>query len=108
MSAILVGVGISSSAAGDDDPLAQALEAEALGFDFVSASDHPIGEHASYETLTLLTWIAARIDRIVVATRVIALPFRRPRLITKPPESLHLLSRGRLIHVHGGRYSYRE
>ena len=108
MSAILVGVGISSSAAGDDDPLAQALEAEALGFDFVSASDHPIGEHASYETLTLLTWIAARTNRIGVATRVIGVPFRRPGMIAKSAESLHRLSGGRLILGLGGGYSDAE
>src|SRR5689334_20444558 len=105
MSAILVGVGISSSAAGDDDPLAQALEAEALGFDFVSASDHPIGEHASYETLTLLTWIAARTNRLGVATRVMGVPFRRPGMIAKAAESLHRLSGGRLILGLGGGYS---
>jgi alkanesulfonate monooxygenase SsuD/methylene tetrahydromethanopterin reductase-like flavin-dependent oxidoreductase (luciferase family) len=108
MSAILVGVGISSSAAGDDDPLAQALEAEALGFDFISASDHPIGEDASYETLTLLTWIAARTNRIGVATRVIGVPFRRPGMIAKSAESLHRLSGGRLILGLGGGYSDAE
>lgn len=108
MSAIIVGIGISTSAAGDADPLAQALEAEALGFDFVSASDHPVGEHASYETLTLLTWIAARTNRIGVATRVIGAPFRRPGMIAKSAESLHRLSGGRLILGIGGGYSDAE
>jgi alkanesulfonate monooxygenase SsuD/methylene tetrahydromethanopterin reductase-like flavin-dependent oxidoreductase (luciferase family) len=66
-----IGLGISTSAAGDERPLAQALQAEALGFDFVSASDHPVGEQPNYEAFALLTWIAARTDRIGIATRVI-------------------------------------
>jgi alkanesulfonate monooxygenase SsuD/methylene tetrahydromethanopterin reductase-like flavin-dependent oxidoreductase (luciferase family) len=92
---LLIGVGISTST--DDDPLAQAVAAEAAGYDFVSASDHPIGTVASYETPTLLTWIAARTSRIGVATRVLGVPFRRPLMVAKAAESLHRLSGGRLI-----------
>jgi alkanesulfonate monooxygenase SsuD/methylene tetrahydromethanopterin reductase-like flavin-dependent oxidoreductase (luciferase family) len=108
MSAIIVGVGISTSAAGDEDPPASAIRAEALGFDFVSASDHPVGEQPTYETLTLLTWIAARTDRIGIATRVLGVPFRRPALVAKAAESLHRLSGGRLILGLGGGYSDAE
>jgi alkanesulfonate monooxygenase SsuD/methylene tetrahydromethanopterin reductase-like flavin-dependent oxidoreductase (luciferase family) len=101
-------VGISTSAAGDEDPLGQALRADALGFDFVSASDHPVGEQPNYETLALLTWIAARTDRVGIATRVLGVPFRRPALIAKTAESLHRLSGGRLILGLGGGYSDAE
>ena len=109
MSAITtIGIGISTSAAGGERPLAQALQAEALGFDFVSASDHPVGEQPNYEAFALLTWIAARTDRIGIATRVIGVPFRRPGMIAKTAESVHRLSSGRLILGLGGGYSDAE
>lgn len=108
MSAILIGLGISASAAGESDPIAEAIRAEALGFDFVSASDHPRGVDPSFETLTLLTWVAARTERIGIATKVLAVPFRRPALIAKTAESLHRLSGGRLILGLGGGYSDAE
>lgn len=102
---LLVGIGISTSAAPDSDPLADALAAERLGYDFVSASDHPAGNHPSFETATLLTWIAARTSRIGVATRVLGVPFRRPAMVAKAAESLQRLSGGRLILGLGGGYS---
>lgn len=108
MSAILIGLGITTSAAGGTDPMAEAMRAEALGFDFVSASDHPVGDQPSYETLTLLTWIAARTERIGIATRVLAVPFRRPAMIAKTAASLQGLSGGRFILGLGGGYSDAE
>lgn len=97
---LLVGTGISSST--DHDPVAEALAAEEAGYDFVSASDHPVSAGRSYETPTLLTWIAARTKRIVVATRVLGVPFRRPLMVAKAAESLQRLSEGRLILGLGG------
>ena len=99
---VLVGAGLTSSAAPDADPVGDAAAAEALGFDFVSASDHPVGTQPSYETSVLLTWIAARTERIAVASRVFAVPFRRPAMLAKAAESLHRLSGGRLILGLGG------
>ena len=118
MNSLLVGVGISDRAAPWDDPVADAVTAEALGYDFVSAFDHPVadavtaeavgydpvptlghpaGTYPTYETLTLLTWIAARTTRIGIVPRVLGVPFRRPVLVAKAAESLHRLSGGRLI-----------
>lgn len=105
MHPLLLGLGISTSAARGDDPLADALTAERLGYDFVSASDHPVGTHPSYGTLTLLTWIAARTSRITVATRVLGVPFRRPAVLAKSIESLDRLSGGRVILGLGAGYS---
>ena len=59
MSELLIGTGISSSAAPQADPVAEALAAERAGYDFVSASDHPVGDHATYDVLTMLAWVAA-------------------------------------------------
>jgi hypothetical protein len=47
MRQLLLGVNLSASAAPDADPVGQALAAEGLGFDFVSASDHPCGTSPS-------------------------------------------------------------
>ena len=97
MQPLLFGINISTSAAAGADPVQDALHAEALGFDFVSASDHPAGSHPTFETWTMLTWIAAATSRIAVASRVLSIPFRSPALVAKMAESLDRLSAGRLI-----------
>ena len=129
MKSLLVGVGISDRAAPGDDPVADAVTAEALGYDFVSAFDHPVADAATaealgygavpaaghpvrtyptYETQTLLTWIAARTTRIGVMPRVLGVPFRRPALVAKAAESLQRLSHGRLILGLGAGYRDQE
>jgi alkanesulfonate monooxygenase SsuD/methylene tetrahydromethanopterin reductase-like flavin-dependent oxidoreductase (luciferase family) len=108
MTELLFGVGVPASAAPGDDPIGMAQEAERLGYDFISAADHPCGATPSYETLTMLTWIAARTSRIKVASRVLAVPFRRPAMVAKLAASLDLLSGGRFILGLGGGYSDSE
>jgi alkanesulfonate monooxygenase SsuD/methylene tetrahydromethanopterin reductase-like flavin-dependent oxidoreductase (luciferase family) len=102
---MVFGVNVPASAAAADDPVALAQAAERLGYDFVSAADHPCGREPSYETATLLTWIAARTSRIKVASRVLAVPFRRPAMVAKLAASLDLLSGGRFILGLGAGYS---
>lgn len=102
MSGPNVGVLIVPSASGRSDPFAEARRAEELGFDLVCLWDHPLGDHPSLETWTLLTWIAARTDRIALATDVLAVPFRLPALTAKMAETLDRLSGGRLILGLGG------
>jgi alkanesulfonate monooxygenase SsuD/methylene tetrahydromethanopterin reductase-like flavin-dependent oxidoreductase (luciferase family) len=94
---LLFGVNVSTSAAPGADPVSQARAAENLGFDFVSASDHPSGAHPTYETWTMLTWIAAATSRIGIASRVLSLPFRSPALVAKMAESLDRFAGNRLI-----------
>jgi alkanesulfonate monooxygenase SsuD/methylene tetrahydromethanopterin reductase-like flavin-dependent oxidoreductase (luciferase family) len=81
------------------------IRAEELGFDFVSASDHPSSGHPTLETWTLLSWIAANTTRIGVATRVLAVPNRPPPVVAKMAETLDRLSGGRLILGLGGGYA---
>ena len=86
MSELLFGLSISSSAAAGTDPVADARAAEELGFDFVSAFDHPCGADPSYETWTILSWIAAATSLIRVATRGLGFPYRHPRLLAQMAE----------------------
>jgi probable F420-dependent oxidoreductase len=104
----LFGLNVSTSAERGADPVAAAVRAEELGFDFVSASDHLHGTEPSYETWTMLSWIAARTSRIRVATRVLATPYRSPAVLAKMAETLDRLSDGRLILGLGGGYSDEE
>lgn len=82
--------------------MADARSAEALGFDFVSASDHLHGERPTYETWTMLAWIAAATSRIRVASRVLGVPYRHPTVTAKMAETLDRLSGGRMILGLGG------
>jgi alkanesulfonate monooxygenase SsuD/methylene tetrahydromethanopterin reductase-like flavin-dependent oxidoreductase (luciferase family) len=102
MTAPRFGISIIPSASGRSDPVAEAVHAEELGFDLVTIWDHPHGEHPSFETWTLMTWIAARTNRIRVASDVLGLPLRLPALTAKMAESLDRLSDGRLILGLGG------
>jgi len=106
--AVLIGTDISTAAGAEADPVRAALDAERWGYDFVSASDHPTGTSPTYETLTMLTWIAARTSRISIATRVLGVPFRRPAMIAKAAESLQRLAGGRVILGLGAGYSDAE
>jgi alkanesulfonate monooxygenase SsuD/methylene tetrahydromethanopterin reductase-like flavin-dependent oxidoreductase (luciferase family) len=108
MTELIFGVGVPTSAAPGDDPVGMAQEAERLGYDFVSAADHPAGSSPSYETTVMLTWIAARTTRIKVASRVLGVPFRRPAMVAKLAASLDLLSGGRFILGLGAGYSDEE
>jgi probable F420-dependent oxidoreductase len=87
------------------DPVAAARAAEAAGFDFVSASDHPCGEDPSYENWTMLTWMLANTSRLRVLPRVLGMPYRRPAMVAKMAETLDRLSGGRLLLGLGGGYS---
>jgi alkanesulfonate monooxygenase SsuD/methylene tetrahydromethanopterin reductase-like flavin-dependent oxidoreductase (luciferase family) len=102
MTEILFGLDVPASAAPGADPVARARAAEAGRFDFVSASDHPCGADPSYETWTMLSWIAAHTTRISVATRVLGVPYRQPAMVAKMAETLDRLSGGRLILGLGG------
>lgn len=108
MARLLFGLNVPTSAAVGADPVSYARTAEEVGFDFVSASDHPCGTNPSYETWTMLSWIAAATSRIKVATRVLGVPYRSPAMVAKMAETLDRLSGGRLILGMGGGYSDEE
>jgi alkanesulfonate monooxygenase SsuD/methylene tetrahydromethanopterin reductase-like flavin-dependent oxidoreductase (luciferase family) len=85
------------------DPVGAARRLEALGADFVSVSDHPIGTGA-YETWTLMTWVAAATERIGIASRVLNVSLRNSVLLAEMARSFDALAPGRLILGLGGGY----
>jgi alkanesulfonate monooxygenase SsuD/methylene tetrahydromethanopterin reductase-like flavin-dependent oxidoreductase (luciferase family) len=105
---LLIGLGITAGAGPGEDGVREAQRAEELGFDFVSTSDHPVGDHPTYEAVALLTWILARTTRIVVASRVLGVPFRNPAVVAKTAASLQGLSGGRFVLGLGGGYADEE
>jgi len=91
------GVTVIPSVSERSDPVAEARHAEELGFDLVTVWDHLHGNRPSFETWTLLTWIAASTSRISVGPNVLGLPYRNPVVTAKMAETLHRLSGGRLV-----------
>src|SRR3954447_6522669 len=99
------GLNLDTSVVPGRDPAADARRAEELGFDFVTSSDHPSGTSPTYETWTLLSWVAAATSRIAIGSRVLGVPYRPPAMVAKMAQTLDLLSGGRLILGLGGGYS---
>jgi alkanesulfonate monooxygenase SsuD/methylene tetrahydromethanopterin reductase-like flavin-dependent oxidoreductase (luciferase family) len=91
------GVTVIPSVSERSDPVAEARHAEELGFDLVTVWDHLHGDRPSFETWTLLTWIAASTSSISVGPNVLGLPYRNPVVTAKMAETLHRLSGGRLV-----------
>jgi alkanesulfonate monooxygenase SsuD/methylene tetrahydromethanopterin reductase-like flavin-dependent oxidoreductase (luciferase family)/FAD/FMN-containing dehydrogenase len=67
---------------------------EQLGYDLVTFQDHPY-QPAYLDTWTLMTWVAARTERIHLASNVLNLPLRPPAVTARAAASLDLLSAGR-------------
>ncbi|GIH18317.1 LLM class flavin-dependent oxidoreductase [Rugosimonospora africana] len=105
MADLVFGLDLPAAVSPGYDPVASARQAEDLGFDFMSTSDHPCGTAPSYETWTMLSWVAAQTSRIRVATRVLGVPYRAPAMVAKMAETLDRFSGGRLILGLGGGYS---
>jgi alkanesulfonate monooxygenase SsuD/methylene tetrahydromethanopterin reductase-like flavin-dependent oxidoreductase (luciferase family) len=102
------GLNLDTSVVPGRDPAADARRAEELGFDFVTSSDHPSGTSPTYETWTLLSWVAAATSRIAIGSRVLGVPYRPPAMVAKMAETLDRLSGGRLILGLGGGASDEE
>ena len=106
----------------DNGPLATpdvigavAAHAEAAGFEILAVSDHvvmPKGIDSTYpyeedgqwpggmdcmETLTLMSFIAARTSRARILSSVLVLPYRAPILTAKMLATIDVLSGGRVI-----------
>lgn len=68
---------------------------EALGLDFVTIQDHPY-QSAFYDTWTLLSYLAAQSNRLMLIPTVASLPLRPPAVLAKSAATLDLLTGGRV------------
>jgi len=75
-------------------PVQLAVRSEELGYDLVTFQDHPY-QPGFLDTWTLLSWVAARTERIRVSGNVLNLPLRPPAVLARAAASLDLLSQGR-------------
>ena len=93
--AVRVGVFVVPEA----DPVGRAVEvalaAERAGADLVTVQDHPYQRRFD-ETWTLLTWMAARTERVALLPNVANLPLRQPAVLAKSAATLDRLSGGRV------------
>jgi len=88
------GTFITPSARDADSVVALAELSESAGLDLVTFQDHPY--NADFlDTWTLMSWVAARTERIHLAGNVLNLPLRPPAMLARSAASLDLLSHGR-------------
>src|SRR5262249_21226933 len=100
-----------------EDILPTAQLAERVGFDSVWGNDHMTTQRYVqqewpappnfYEPLITFTWVAARTERIKLATGIIVLPMRTMPVLAKQVATLDQLSGGRMI-LGVGTGAYRE
>lgn len=88
------GAFITPGAAAPDAPVLLAQTAEASGLDLVTFQDHPY-QPAFLDTWTLMTFVAARTERVRIAPNVLNVPLRPPAVTARAAASLDLLSGGR-------------
>ncbi len=75
-------------------PVTLAMLSEQVGLDLVTFQDHPY-QPAFLDTWTLLSFVAARTERVRLAANVTNLPLRPPAVLARSVASLDLLSGGR-------------
>ena len=82
---------------GEDPELAvaQATAADEAGLAYVGIQDHPY-QRRYLDTWTLLSYLAARTERVKLLPDVINLPLRLPAVLAKSVASLDVLSGGRI------------
>ncbi|HEU4808618.1 MAG TPA: LLM class flavin-dependent oxidoreductase, partial [Homoserinimonas sp.] len=70
------------------------VAAERAGLDLATFQDHPY-QPRFHDTWILMSFIAARTERIRLASNVLNLPLRLPAVVARSAASLDLLSAGR-------------
>ena len=77
-------------------PIAERITAiaEASGLDYVGIQDHPYNADFT-DTLTLITWLAARTRHVHLFPNVANLPLRPPAMLAKQAATIDVLSGGR-------------
>lgn len=74
-----------------------AIEAEAMGFDWVGPVEHHFTDYAACpDPFGMLSWVAAQTDRIELITGAVILPWNNPLRVVEQAFQLDILSNGRL------------
>jgi alkanesulfonate monooxygenase SsuD/methylene tetrahydromethanopterin reductase-like flavin-dependent oxidoreductase (luciferase family) len=94
-SAPSIGAFIVPDATDPTATLGQIVAADESGLDLVALQDHPY-QRRFFDTWTLLSFAAARTERIKLVTDVANLPLRPPAVLAKSAASLDVLSGGRV------------
>lgn len=92
---LLLGSFLTPTSADPQAPVRFAVESEAAGLDLVTFQDHPY-QPAFLDTWTLLSYAAARTERVRLAGNVLNLPLRPPAVLARAVASLDRLSGGRV------------
>ncbi len=90
-----IGIFVVPDAEGREELIEVVETADRLGLDAVAIQDHPY-QRKFLDTWTLLSYLAARTERVTLMPDVINLPLRQPTVLAKSAASLDLLSGGRL------------
>lgn len=92
---LLFGTFITPLAADPGRTVDLALATERAGLDLATFQDHPY-QPRFLDTWTLMSWVAARTQRLRVVANVANLPLRPPVVLARSIASLDLLSDGRV------------
>jgi len=91
---LLFGTFITPVNSPPDAAVQRAVLSEQLGYDLVTFQDHPY-QPSFHDTWTLMSWVAAKTERIHVSANVINVPMRPAAVLARSAASLDLLSGGR-------------
>ena len=90
-----LGVFVVPDARDPEQTIERIVAADRAGLDLVGIQDHPY-QRRFFDTWTLLSYVAARTERITLLPDVINLPLRQPAVLAKAAASLDVLSGGRV------------
>jgi alkanesulfonate monooxygenase SsuD/methylene tetrahydromethanopterin reductase-like flavin-dependent oxidoreductase (luciferase family) len=90
-----LGVFVVPDATDPEHTVSQIVAADRAGLDLAGVQDHPY-QRRFLDTWTLLSYVAARTERITLLPDVINLPLRQPAVLAKSAASLDVLSGGRV------------
>jgi len=93
--AISLGIFVVPDASDPGATVGRIVAADRAGLDLAGVQDHPY-QRRFLDTWTLLSFVAARTERIRLVPDVVNLPLRLPTVLAKSAASLDLLSGGRV------------
>lgn len=92
---LLLGSFVTPTVEDPHAPVRLAVASEAAGLDLVTFQDHPY-QAGFHDTWTLLSYVAARTERVRLAGNVLNLPLRPPAVLARAAAGLDRLTGGRV------------